>query len=194
MGIFTTGLFTQEAGGSGGGGNVKSETLLSVTTAPVAPFAAGSEYYDSTAKKIYTAAEADTWTGAAESDPGFGTYYVFDGKTYVWDGNSLEAFDLEDYQLKLTAGDNVSISEENVISATDTTYTAGDNVSISEENVISATDTTYTAGSNVSISAENVISANVLGAITSAELGFDASKTQVLKNVNGTLTWVDEQQ
>lgn len=37
----------------------------------------------------------------------------------------------------LTAGDNVSISAENVISATDTTYTAGDNVSISAENVIS---------------------------------------------------------
>lgn len=31
----------------------------------------------------------------------------------------------------LTAGDNVSISAENVISATDTTYSAGDNISIS---------------------------------------------------------------
>ena len=42
-----------------------------------------------------------------------------------------------------TAGDNIQISEDNVISATDTTYTAGTNVSISEENVISATDTIY---------------------------------------------------
>lgn len=58
-----------------------------------------------------------------------------------------------------TAGDNIQISAENVISATDTTYTAGDNVSISNENVISATNTTYTAGDNIQISSENEISA-----------------------------------
>lgn len=58
-----------------------------------------------------------------------------------------------------TAGDNIQISAENVISATDTTYTAGDNVQISEQNVISATDTKYTAGTNVAISDQNVISA-----------------------------------
>lgn len=46
-------------------------------------------------------------------------------------------------QDKLTAGSNVVISNENVISATDTTYTAGTNVQISSGNVISATDTTY---------------------------------------------------
>lgn len=43
----------------------------------------------------------------------------------------------------LTAGANISIDSNNVISATDTTYTAGTNVSISSDNVISATDTTY---------------------------------------------------
>lgn len=82
-----------------------------------------------------------------------------------------------------TAGTNVSISSQNVISATDTTYTAGtglgltgtefsvdtttiqpkltagSNISIDANNEISATDTTYTAGANVNISAENVISA-----------------------------------
>lgn len=42
----------------------------------------------------------------------------------------------------LTAGDNVSIVND-TISAVDTTYTAGTNVSISDQNVISATDTTY---------------------------------------------------
>jgi len=42
-----------------------------------------------------------------------------------------------------TAGTNVQISNQNVISATDTTYTAGTNVQISSGNVISATDTTY---------------------------------------------------
>lgn len=41
-----------------------------------------------------------------------------------------------------TAGSNITISGD-TISATDTTYTAGANVSISQENVISATDTTY---------------------------------------------------
>lgn len=38
------------------------------------------------------------------------------------------------------------------------TYTAGENIQISEENVISATDTTYTAGSGIAISEQNVIS------------------------------------
>lgn len=42
---------------------------------------------------------------------------------------------------------------------TDTTYTAGTNIQISNQNVISATDTTYTAGANVQISANNEISA-----------------------------------
>lgn len=39
-------------------------------------------------------------------------------------------------------------------------YTAGANISISDENVISATDTKYTAGTGISISEENVISVN----------------------------------
>ena len=41
-----------------------------------------------------------------------------------------------------TAGSNITITNGE-ISATDTTYTAGTNVSISDQNVISATDTTY---------------------------------------------------
>lgn len=36
-----------------------------------------------------------------------------------------------------TAGDNIQISDANVISATDTTYTAGDNINISEQKQIS---------------------------------------------------------
>ena len=39
--------------------------------------------------------------------------------------------------IEYTAGDNIQISEENVISATDTTYTAGNNITI-ENGVISA--------------------------------------------------------
>lgn len=37
-------------------------------------------------------------------------------------------------------------------------------------------------------SVANAASTDVLTAIT----GYDASKTQILKNVEGTLTWVDE--
>lgn len=85
----------------------------------------------------------------------------------------------------LTAGDNITITEENVISATDTTYTAGTGIEITEENVINNTQSgaiwgsitgtlsnqtdldnalsdkqdTLTAGSNIQISEENVISA-----------------------------------
>ena len=81
-----------------------------------------------------------------------------------------------------TAGENVSISNDDVISAVDTKYTAGtgltldgtefsadttvlqekltagSNVQIAD-NVISATDTKYTAGTNVQINSSNVISA-----------------------------------
>lgn len=82
-----------------GTSNSKAVALLSITVEPVAPFAKGSKYYNSTTKKIYTAVEADTWVGAKESDPSFSAYYTYNGKAYTWDGNSLELFELEDYQL-----------------------------------------------------------------------------------------------
>ena len=53
-------------------------------------------------------------------------------------------------QDSLTAGNNISIVND-VISAVDTTYSAGNNVSISSENVISANDTTYGAGAGLSL-------------------------------------------
>ena len=81
-----------------------------------------------------------------------------------------------------TAGDNVSISNDDVISAVDTKYTAGTGLTLNgtefsadttvlqekltagsnvqiADNVISATDTKYTAGTNVQINSSNVISA-----------------------------------
>ena len=56
-------------------------------------------------------------------------------------------------QHKLTAGSGITI-QNNVISSTGggTTYTAGSNIQISEQNVISATDTTYSAGNMMSLS------------------------------------------
>jgi hypothetical protein len=48
-------------------------------------------------------------------------------------------------QAQLTAGTNITIDSDNVISATGggTTYTAGANITIDSNNVISSTDTTY---------------------------------------------------
>lgn len=46
---------------------------------------------------------------------------------------------LDSKQDALTAGDNITITSDNVISATDTTYTAGEGISISSSNVISNT-------------------------------------------------------
>lgn len=74
-----------------------------------------------------------------------------------------------------TAGDNVAISDDHVISAVDTTYTAGQNVSISEDNVISAVDTTYTAGQNVQISDNNVISATDTKYTAGSGISIDAN-------------------
>lgn len=74
-----------------------------------------------------------------------------------------------------TAGDNIQISPQNVISATDTKYTAGSNVQISAQNVISATDTKYTAGSNVQISEQNVISATDTRYTAGSGISIDAN-------------------
>lgn len=67
----------------------------------------------------------------------------------------------------LTAGDNISISDSNVISATDTKYTAGDNISISDSNVISATGAGVTAGTGLSLSGSTINHSNSVTAKTS---------------------------
>jgi len=81
-----------------------------------------------------------------------------------------------------TAGTNVQISDQHVISATDTTYTAGNNVQISDQHVISATDTTYTAGSNIQISAQNEISAT--NTTYSAGYGISISNDKISTTVD----------
>lgn len=99
---------------SGSGGSASAVTLLSITTEPSAPFAKGSKYFrhedgvdPELNNKIYTAVEDDTWDNAKLSDPVWGAYYLYDGHAYVWDGNSLELFELEDYQEKLVSGQNI---------------------------------------------------------------------------------------
>lgn len=85
-----------------------------------------------------------------------------------------------------TAGENIQISAENVISATDTKYTAGENIAISEENVISATDTKYTAGTGISISEQNVISATGSGSSDWTRCtSLDTFKTLISIDENG---------
>ena len=77
-------------------------------------------------------------------------------------GYNIPIYDHKNYSAPLIAGENIQISPDNVISATDTKYTAGENITISENNVISATGSqgvTYTAGNNIQISPDNVISA-----------------------------------
>jgi hypothetical protein len=93
-----------------------------------------------------------------------------------------------------TAGANVTITEEGVISAvvTDTRYSAGVNVRIDEENVISAvdTDTTYSAGTNINIDSENIISATDTDTNTTYALSFSGSKL-TLTDSDGVATDID---
>lgn len=113
-----------------------------------------------------------------EMDPIFeGTNSQSEGQIYD-DVQNLKA----DKQNKLIAGDNIQLQDNGgehpttTISATDTTYTAGDHISISADNEISATysagtgititgdeiaDVPYTAGAGISISANREISANI---------------------------------
>ena len=63
---------------------------------------------------------------------------VYEGTNYKLNGTPLD----EIFQKILTAGTNIQIAQDGkTISATDTTYSAGTNVQISNQNVISATNT-----------------------------------------------------
>ena len=96
-------------------------------------------------------------------------------------------------QDKLTAGTNVTIDANNVISATGgSNYTAGTNVTINN-GVISATDTIYTAGTGIDIT-NGVISATSgggLSSVTASNVDSElATQGQVLTaNGQGGATW-----
>lgn len=74
------------------------------------------------------------------------------------------------------AGQNIQISADNTISATDTKYVAGHNIVISG-NVISTEAELYTAGDNINISSGNVIS-------TSANVHSDSANQIVICTQN----------
>ena len=110
-GTFSKGSFLCGAIGSGGGGETKEVALLSITTAPTGEFAKGSKYYNLTDKKIYTAVVADSWDGATVDDPQFGTYYLYNNSTYVWDGNSLEEYEFENFVKKTDIVNNLESND-----------------------------------------------------------------------------------
>lgn len=115
-----------------------------------------------------------------------GVIYILDNTespdvegVFTWDASAEQYIS---FGKSYTAGDNITISEQGVISATDTTYTAGDNIQISNENVITATDTTYTAGQNIQINSNNEISAT--DTTYSAGNGLDLDANNVFKADN----------
>lgn len=66
-----------------------------------------------------------------------------------------------------------------------TTYTAGDNIQISADNVISATDTTYTAGSGIDITSDVISATNTGKAKTLSSADFDYPTN----NPDGVALW-----
>ena len=115
-----------------------------------------------------------------------------DVTTGMFKYNSSEVATKADLALKqdtLTAGTNVTIDSDNVISAVDTTYTAGNNITIDSDNVISATVKTYTAGTNITIDANDVISATDTTYTAGTNITIDANN--VISATNTTYTGVD---
>ena len=115
--------------------------------------------------------------------------YTVNGKTY----RNLEAQvlknkeDIEDIDISGIEDDIEALQDE--VAGKQDELTAGSNITISEENVISATDTTYTPGNGISISAQNEISSTVHGIPVGGTTG------QVLAKVNGddfNVEWVNQ--
>lgn len=100
----------------------------------------------------------------------------------------------ETKQDTLTAGNNITITDENVISATDTTYIAGSNIQISDENVISATNTTYTAGTGIEITEENVINNIQSGAVWGNITGALSEQTDLNNALTGLSNDISDKQ
>lgn len=105
----------------------------------------GSTYYCSDTSKLYVYCDGTWYERKPLGGGGGGGTSDFNELTNrpKYNGSDMTGSTNIPEVKTYTAGSNVSISDQNVISATDTTYTAGTNVSISDQNVISATDTTY---------------------------------------------------
>lgn len=86
-----------------------------------------------------------------------------------------------------SAWTNITIDANNEISATDTTYSAGANITIDANNEISATDTTYSAWTNVNIDSNNVISAT--DTTYTAWANVQISNNNVISATDSKATW-----
>ena len=106
-----------------------------------------------------------------------GDYAIHEDKLYMANQDISVPEDFDDTKWDIT--NIVSNLSEGVV------YTAGTNISISAQNVISATDTTYTAGDGISISNQNVISNDVIKDIAEE---YDSSSTYAI----GDYTWMNE--
>ena len=109
---------------------------------------------------------------------GYATIVALDEKVDAIAGKGLST---NDY-------DNVSKSKVDAIpnspEYTDTKYTAGTNITIDENNEISATDTTYTAGTNISISNNKINVTDVVTSVAGKTGAVTLTKTDVgLSNV-----------
>lgn len=97
------------------------------------------------------------------------TTYTGDGTTVTIDSNNVISAniptvpDMTNYYTKSQVYNKTDIDTKFAnLQDSDTTYTAGANVQISNQNVISATDTKYTGdGTTITIDNNNVISANI---------------------------------
>ena len=92
---------------------------------------------DMSVVKVLGLDENDDVRWSAAQSPG-GTPYT--GGNGIDIRNHVVSIDTDVVQEKMKPGQNVTISQDNVISATGTTYSAGSNIQISQDNVISATD------------------------------------------------------
>lgn len=80
-----------------GGSGAKTITLLSVTTAPEPPFSIESRYYNSSDNLIYKAVDDNTWEDAETFEPTLGTFYIYQGQSYLYDAKTQSLFQIGEY-------------------------------------------------------------------------------------------------
>lgn len=121
-----------------------TDNIKELTTADINKLKAGDIVLknDSTGKHAYIVTYKKNGTGICltyvDASVAETVSYDYNAVTKEWVYNSTDITPLEGAQY--TAGNNITI-EHGVISATDTTYTGGTGITISEENVISLSET-----------------------------------------------------